>query len=83
MFTIFVISNVKPLSEYLHAIHVNIKTPGSRKFKNFVENMFFFVLRCFNYIRYDRAVEKELDKIRNCAVGVQNNFSGFVTKVVN
>ena len=26
MFTIFVISNVKPLSEYLHAIHVNIKT---------------------------------------------------------
>ena len=61
---------------------MNIKTPGSRKFKNFVENMFFFVLRCFNYIRYDRAVEKELDKIRNCVVGIQNNFSGFVTNVV-
>jgi len=30
MFTIFVISNVKPLSEYLHAIHVNIKTFGSQ-----------------------------------------------------
>ena len=77
------ISNIRPLSKYLHAIHVNIKAPGSRKFENFTENMFFFVLTCINYSRYDGTVKKKLDKIGNCFVGIKDNVSGFVTKVVD